>query len=125
MGRGRDADGGRPVDPGTARSHGNDPDAVEVHRAGETGGAGYGDERPRAQGLGPDIPASGSSGGRVHEEEVLVSRGGSSGGSTTGARRVGEGSGYDSGGGADLAAARRDSIRWGPVWAGLITALTT
>jgi hypothetical protein len=28
MGRGRDAEGGRPVEPGVAGAHGNDPDAV-------------------------------------------------------------------------------------------------
>jgi hypothetical protein len=117
MGRGRDIDGGQPVDPGRARSHGNDPDAVEVHGSGSAGG------RPRAGDLGPDIPASGPTGGRTHEEEVLVSRGSSTGGSSaTGARRYGGGG---NSGGEDLAPARRDSIRWGPIWAGLITALTT
>jgi hypothetical protein len=119
MGRGRDIDGGRPVDPGRAQSHGNDPEAVEVHRSGEG--------RSRAGDLGPDIPASGPTGGRTHEEEVLVSRGsagtGSSGAgsSGTGTRRYGG----DHSGGEALAPARRDSIRWGPIWAGLITALTT
>ena len=119
MGRGRDMDGGQPVEPGRAQSHGNDPDAVEVHRLGEG--------RSRAGGLGPDIPASGPTGGRTHEEEVLVSRGSGgtgqsgTGGSGTGARRYGG----DHGGGESLAPARRDSIRWGPIWAGLITALTT
>jgi hypothetical protein len=123
MGRGRDEDAGRPVDPGAARAHGNDPDAVEVHRTGEASGTGYGGGRPRAEGLGPDIPASGpTTGGRVYEEEALVSRSGSSG--STGARRLHD-SGDNGEGGGDLAAARRDSIRWGPVWAGLITALTT
>jgi len=116
MGRGRDMDGGQPVDPGRAQSHGNDPDAVEVHRSG-----GSGEGRSRAGGLGPDIPASGPTGGRTHEEEVLVSRGSTGGSSATGARRY-SGSG---GSGEDLAPARRDSIRWGPIWAGLITALTT
>src|SRR5215212_1801964 len=97
MGRGRDADGGRPVDPGAARAYGNDPDAVEVHRAGDSAGerAGYGDGRSEVEGLGPDIPASGVWRLQGHE------------------------------GGEDLAPARRDSVRWGPVWAGLITALTT
>ncbi len=115
MGRGRDIDGGQPVDPGRAQSRGNDPDAVEVHRSG-----GSGEGRSRSGGLGPDIPASGPTGGRTHEEEVLVSRGSGGGGSATGARRYG-----GNGGGEDLAPARRDSIRWGPIWAGLITALTT
>ena len=123
MGRGRDADGGRPVEPGEARSYGNDPDAVEVHRSGSSGSGGG---RSRAaEGLGPDIPASGPTGGRTHEEEVLVSRGSTgSSSSATGARRYGSDSGGNNGG-EDLASARRDSIRWGPIWAGLITALTT
>src|SRR3712207_6365313 len=123
MDRGRDTDGGRPVDSDAARAHGNDPDTVEVHRSGEAGGsaAGYrGERRPRAEGLGPDIPASGPTDGRGREEEVLVSRGPTGTGSATGARRLG-----DRDDGEVLASARRDSIRWGPIWAGLITALTT
>jgi hypothetical protein len=123
MGRGKATDGGRPVDPDAARAHGNDPDAVEVHRAGEAGGSatGYGGERrPRVKGLGPDIPASGPTDGRERKEEVLVSRGPTVTSSATGARRLGD---HDDG--EDLASARRDSIRWGPIWAGLITALTT
>ena len=123
MSRERDTDGGRPVDPDAARAHGNDPDAVEVHRSGEAGGSatGYGGERhPRVEGLGPDIPASGPTDGRGRGEEVLVSRGPAGTSSATGARRLG---GHDDG--EDLASARRDSIRWGPIWAGLITALTT
>ena len=87
MGRGRDADGGHPVDPGRARSHGNDPGAVEVHRS-----EGSGEGRYRASDLGPDIPASGPTDGRTHEEEVLVSRGSTGGnGSGTGVRRYGGG----------------------------------
>ena len=121
MGRGRDGDVGRPVDPRTTRAYGNDPDAVEVHRAGGSG-TGYGGERQRVEGLGPDIPASGPSGGRSREEEVFVSRGSSGTGSATGVRRSHEGGSQDDG---SLAPSRRDSIRWGPVWAGLITALTT
>ena len=56
MGRGRTDDEGRPVDPGEARTGGHDPDAVEVHRRGDSG---YDEGRQRADGLGPDIPASG------------------------------------------------------------------
>src|SRR5215217_1771533 len=120
MGRGKATDGGRPVDPGAARAYGNDPDAVEVHRAGESVGerAGYGDGCSKVEGLGPDIPASGPADGRPG--------GGSSGGYATGSapasgvRRL-----QGPEGGEDLAPERRDSIRWGPVWAGLITALTT
>jgi MIP family channel proteins len=56
MGRGRDIDEGGPVEPGEARSHGDNPDAVEVHRRGDSG---YDEGRQRVGGLGPDIPASG------------------------------------------------------------------
>lgn len=121
MGRGRDMDGGRPVEPGEARASGSDPDAVEVHRSGgESSGYSGG---PRSQDLGPDIPASGpTTGGRERYENVETSRGATS---NTGARRVSGGGGHGSGGGEELAPARRDSVRWGPIWAGLITALTT
>jgi Major intrinsic protein len=57
MGRGRTGDGDRPVKPGRAHASGSDPDAVEVHRPGDDH-----DERHRARGLGPDIPASGPTG---------------------------------------------------------------
>jgi MIP family channel proteins len=53
---GRDRDEGSPVDPGEARTAGYDPDAVEVHRRGDSG---YDEGRQRADGLGPDIPACG------------------------------------------------------------------
>jgi MIP family channel proteins len=56
---GRDRDEGRPVDPGEARTAGHDPDTVEVHRRGDSG---YDEGRQRADGLGPDIPASGPTG---------------------------------------------------------------
>ena len=49
MGRDRDRDQGRPVDPGEARAHGNDPDAVEINREG-------GRDAGR---LGPNIDAEG------------------------------------------------------------------
>src|SRR5919205_2523099 len=56
---GRDRDEGRPVDPEEAGTAGYDPDAVEVHRRGDSG---YDERRQRAGGLGPDIPASGPAG---------------------------------------------------------------
>jgi MIP family channel proteins len=56
---GKDRDEGRPVDPEEARTAGYDPDAVEVHRRGDSG---HGEGRQRAGGLGPDIPASGPAG---------------------------------------------------------------
>jgi MIP family channel proteins len=56
MDRGRTDEEGRPVDPEEARPAGYDPDAVEVHRRGDSG---YDEGRQRVGGLGPDIPASG------------------------------------------------------------------
>jgi hypothetical protein len=124
MGRGRDTEGGRPVAPGVARAHGNDPDAVEVRSTGDREG-----QPTRVEGLGPDIPSSGPVGGRESHEEVRLSRGSAaSGASSTGPRRLGanhDGVSYGDGHAEGLAPARRDSIRWGPIWAGLITALTT
>jgi hypothetical protein len=110
MGRDRDADRGRPVEPEESRAHGNDPDAVEVRRSSDR------EERLRAEGLGPDIPRrSEPASDRRRYEEVGVS----GGTADHGARRLV--SGHDDEG---LAPARRDSIRWGPIWAGLITAFT-
>ncbi len=112
MGRGRDTDYGRPVDPGEARAAGSDPDAVEVHRSSDR------EERPRAADLGPDIPRrSEPASDRARYEEDSGSRARAD----RGARRFGS----DHDDLESLASARRDSIRWGPIWAGLITALTT
>src|SRR5215210_5473218 len=132
MGMRRDEgyEGGRPVGPGEAR--GNDPDAVEMHRGessghGDTSGA-YEAHRPgeHPAGLGPDIPATGpTTGARERHEDVNVSRGATGTSSATGPRRLSDGGGHLGGGSAEPAPARRDSIRWGPIWAGLITALTT
>jgi hypothetical protein len=85
MGRRRDEDygeGGRPVEPGKARAHGNDSDAVEVRRAA----GGHNEERPPAQGLGPDIPASGPTGGEVYgaDDARMATRRASSGGTLGG-----------------------------------------
>jgi hypothetical protein len=111
MGRDRDADRGRPVGPGEARAHGNDPDAVEVRRSSDR------EERLRGEGLGPDIPRrSEPVSDRTRYGESGVSSGGTA---DPGVRRLGS---HDDDEG--LAPARRDSIRWGPIWAGLITALT-
>ncbi len=103
---------GRPVEPGEAREHGQDPDAVRIE-----GERGAGSGRPEGRRpLGPDIDAEG------HRREAGDRR------ESGGARRV-SGRSEDhqnqsgSGGGASLA--RRDSTRWGPIWAGLVTALTT
>ena len=96
--RNRDAGGGRPVEPDEARASGNDPDAVEVHRLG---GESRGD-------------AGSTEGQRVEHETVHAAE-----------RRPVEAAPravrQDS---PDLVA-RRDSARWGPIWAGLITAITT
>lgn len=100
MGRDRDADRGRPVEPGEARAPGNDPDAVKVRRMGDR------QEQLRAESLGPDIP-------RRYEESGVAE-----GTANPGVQRHGN---HDD---ESLAPARRDSIRWGPVWAGLITTLT-
>ena len=60
MGRRRARDEGRPVEPGGSRTDGYyDPDAVEVHRRGDSG---YDEGRQRTGGLGPDIPAAGPTG---------------------------------------------------------------
>ena len=101
MGRNRDIDSGRgrAVEPDEARSHGNDPDAVEVHRLGG--------ERNRGAGAaGEARPAGG-----VEREREPV-------GAAPRPAAV-------SGDHTPELVARRDSARWGPIWAGLITAITT
>ncbi len=70
MGRDRTGDEGKPAEPGETRPPGNGPGAVEVRRAGGD----HNEERPRARGLGPDIPASGPTG----TEERRVDTAGSS-----------------------------------------------
>lgn len=85
MGRGRDKDSERSVEPGEARAHGDDPDAVRIEDGDDRG---------------------------ARRTEVRQ----------TEARRVSDDR-QDDDGGASLA--RRDSTRWGPIWAGLVTALTT
>lgn len=99
MGRGRDMDRGRPVEPEEARSRGNDPDAVRVER---------GDE-PEAERTGERM----ETGERAETEGTRATK----------VRRVPDAHREREGGG-DLVN-RRDSARWGPIWAGLITALTT
>ncbi|MDP9477934.1 MAG: TIGR04086 family membrane protein [Actinomycetota bacterium] len=97
MGRRKDRNvgGGRPVEPEEARAHENDPDAVEVHRLGERDGEPYVADDRRAE----------------HE--------------TVGARRpVAVADKPLEPQSPDLVM-RRDSARWGPIWAGLITAITT
>lgn len=55
---------GRPVEPGEARAHGNEPDTVEARRANDAR-----EERLRAEGLGPDVPASRPTTGAKEEAE--------------------------------------------------------
>ena len=94
MGRRRDEGRGQPVEPQEARSHDNDPEAVEIHRLGDRdGNTDVGDER-RAEHE------------TVRERPVAV------------ADRPPEPQSPD-------LVMRRDSARWGPIWAGLITAITT
>ncbi len=118
MGRERGREPDRPLEPGEARAHGQDPDAVRIENERASGGRRPEERRP----LGPNIDAEGrriETGGRTE------------GG---GARRVSDdrssrdrdrGSSGGSRGSDGDSLARRDSVRWGPVWAGLITALTT
>lgn len=95
MGRDRDEGRGRPVEPEEARSHDNDPDAVEVHRRGERDGA---------SDVGND---------RRADHETVTDR-----------RPVAVADPPHEPQSPDLVM-RRDSARWGPIWAGLITAITT
>ena len=98
MARGRDTNAGSLVKPAEARRQGNDPDAVRVGSVARDAGT---EDGPEAR---PD--------GRRVETAPEVARK--------------DYRGADVGRGADAAlAGRRDSARWGPIWAGLITALTT
>lgn len=101
MGRGKNS--GRPVEPEEARAHGNDPNAVEVLR---DGGDGPGAGRTEKRGEARTEPA----GRHAQQRQVRP---------VSGTR---EDRGDD---GPELETARRDSARWGSIWAGLITALTT
>ncbi len=96
MGRNRDRDAGngRAVEPNEARAHGNDPDAVEVHRLRERD-----DETD-------------TGGDRMQHGTVKAAP-------PVGVAKLPDG--HES---PDLTM-RRDSARWGPIWAGLITAITT
>jgi len=90
------------VEPEEARTHGNDPDAVEIRDGGGDRDTGRTEVRTQTR----TEPAERHAG----QHEV---------------RRVSdlrEDRGDD---GPELEPARRDSTRWGPIWAGLITAVTT
>lgn len=92
---GRDANAGRPAE---ARRHGNDPDAVRVSGVARDVGSEDGLEaRPNGGHV--------ETGGTVAREDYPAVN--------VGRREDG------------VFAARRDSARWGSIWAGLITALTT
>ena len=76
---GKDRDEGRSVDPGETSTAGYDPDAVEVHRRGDSG---HDEGRQRAGGLGADISASGPAG--AEERRMGTARPGVAGGVTEG-----------------------------------------
>ena len=107
------------MEPGEARRHGNDPDAVRFEgndarerfgsesvdiNYGQRGGHGSRDEEPYRDR------------DQVYETERRGYR--TSGASATRSRD------HDNDSDGDYVA-RRDSARWGPIWAGLITTLTT
>lgn len=83
------------MEPEEARAHGNDPDAVEVHRLGERDDETYvgDDRRTEHETVGARRPVAVADTPREAQNPDLVMR--------------------------------RDSARWGPIWAGLITAITT
>jgi hypothetical protein len=94
MGRGRDSDPNRPVEPDEARAHGNDPDAVEMHDGGERGSAEggprrVGDLREEREGTGAQ--------GRTEGDEHLRD-------SDAGTNRATSDAGRDAGAGADARA---------------------
>jgi MIP family channel proteins len=76
---GRNRDEGRSVNPEEVRTAGYDPDAVEVHRRGDPA---YDEERQRAGGPGPDIPAAGPTG--AEERRMGTARPGVAGGISDG-----------------------------------------
>ena len=90
-----DVGGGRAVEPEEARVHGNDPDAVEVHRLGERDDETHvgDDRRAEHETVGARRPVAAADPPQEPQSSALVMR--------------------------------RDSARWGPIWAGLITAITT
>ena len=107
---------GQPVEPGEARAHGQDPGAVRMEGEREPGSRRSEGRRP----LGPDIDAEGR---RVESSGRTESGGARRASDDRQGRDRARGSSGISSDGDSLA--RRDSVRWGPVWAGLITALTT
>ena len=103
MGRDRDTERGRSMEPREARTYGNDSDAVRMERGGERNlGETEGRTRPERR--------------RVDEVNVGDGRARYEGASYGGSSRDEDGL---------EGVTRRDSVRWGPIWAGLITAITT
>jgi hypothetical protein len=94
---------GEPVEPGEARAHGQDPDAVRIESEGGT------------------RSGSDTSETRVRETEMRDAESRRQGG----ARSVSAERQDSSQDNSSDSLARRDSTRWGPIWAGLVTALTT
>lgn len=108
----------RPVEPDEARRHGNDPGAVRFNDNDGYGSSGsesvdtnYGQRSGHDGSRDVDLDR-----GRDYETESRGRR--TSGASATRSRDDNNDSDGDY-------VARRDSARWGPVWAGLITTLTT
>ena len=82
------------MEPEEARSHDNDPEAVEVHRLGDRdGNTDVDDDRRREHETVRESPVAVADRSPEPQNSNLVMR--------------------------------RDSARWGPIWAGLITAITT
>ncbi len=103
MGRDRDTERGRSVESREARTHGNDPDAVRIERGGE-------------RNLGRTEERTTTEVRHVKEGNVGDGRTRYEGASYGGSSRDEDGL---------EGVTRRDSVRWGPIWAGLITAITT
>lgn len=104
----------RAVEPDEASRHGNDPDAVRIDRNDERGSSGS-----------ESVDTSyGQRSGHVSRDERFDDDRDYE--TETRRRRVSNNrhQEHDSEGGGDYVA-RRDSARWGPIWAGLITTLTT
>jgi hypothetical protein len=78
--------------------------------------------RPARGDRGARLPPEGAArlAGLSEEDRAAAERARALTDAGSGPRRLGD---HDDG--EDLASARRDSIRWSPIWAGLITALTT
>ncbi len=92
MGRGRDVNPERPVEPGEARAHGNDPDAVRVNDGDSGAGTRSGESGPRRVGDLREGSEGASTEGRTEGDEHLTdSYAGSNRATSDAARDVGTG----------------------------------